>query len=106
MSATTVDVAENRGGHNIGLSLHHSEDDYHDEIETVEYSMTNIQTISAKEKSQNNEAYGKIQIRMPGDMKEKVRQYLRLKVDTGAQGNTLLLRAFREIMPNRLDRHG
>ena len=74
-----------RGGHNIGLSLHHSEDDYHDEIETVEYSMTNIQTISAKEKSQNNEAYGKIQTRMPGDMKEKVRQYLRLKVDTGAQ---------------------
>ena len=95
-----------RGVHDIGLSLHDSEDDYHDQFETVEYSMINIQTISEKQKSQNSEAYGRIQIRMPGDTKVKGRQYLRLKVDTGAQGNTLPLRAFREMMPNRLDRHG
>lgn len=81
------------------------EDEFKD-FQTIEYGIINIQVsdINAGRKSRN-EAFGKIQIKVP-DENTKVKKYLRMKVDTGAQGNTIPLRVFKKMMPEKINAQG
>ena len=76
------------------------------EFETVEYNMIHIRVSDISSNTERDEAYGKIQIHVPGSVDDNVKRYLKLKVDTGAQGNTLPLRTFRNMMPDKLDDNG
>ena len=77
-----------------------------EEFEQLEYG-----TISLDNITQRNEAFVKINVKLPGKKPvnangTQIQRTLRLKVDTGAQGNTLPLRVFQQMYPEQIASNG
>ena len=73
-----------------------SPDDLQEELETLKFECISIDTIST------SEAFAKIDILL----KPNVPATLKAKVDTGAEGNILPLRIYRQMYPNNIDASG
>jgi hypothetical protein len=80
-----------------------SESDNYSEFDEVYYDEIKISGINNDD--DRTEVFAKLEVQLPNKPK-KTKSYLKLKVDTGAQGNTLPLRTFKQMMPEKLDDKG
>lgn len=88
-----------------GVRLNDDVDDESSNFEELEYSMIHI-TVSdlcTQNGDRADEAYGRVEVHLP---RRKQKSFLKLKVDTGAQGNTMPSRTFRAMFPNNVDKDG
>ena len=56
--------------------------------------------------NQRKEGSTKINMKIPERPNDRTKRLINMKVDTGAMGNTLPLRIFRQMMPEKLDSDG
>ena len=93
-----------RGGratvHNINY------DSENGEFDTVDYDCVELQVSDVKNSDSRTEVFAKLRVHLPNKKNQTLKRCLNLKVDTGAQGNTLPLRTFRRMMPENLNTEG
>ena len=70
-----------------------------DTFETLSFQSIQVSSVT----SHRDEAYAKLSIKLPS---RPGTHNLSLKVDTGAQGNTIPLRLFREMFPDQVGKNG
>jgi len=70
-------------------------------LECVQYDTIAIQSVATD--NNKTEAFARVALRATG---KKIRHYIQLKVDTGAQGNTLPLRIYKKMFPDQLNKRG
>lgn len=80
-------------------NVHELEAGLEDSFETMTFNQIQISSMM----SQRDEAYAKLSIQLTS---RRGTHSLLLKADTGAQGNTLPLRLFREMFPDQVGRDG
>ena len=78
-----------------------------DGFETVKYNMISIDISDVThQNNQLKELFTKINVKLPERPNNNTKQLINMKVDTGAIGNTLFLRIFHQMMPEKLDSDG
>ena len=78
-----------------------------DGFETVEYNMISMDIADVTHHGyQRKEVFTKINVKVPERPNDRTKRIINMKVDTGAMGNTLPLRIFRQMMPEKLDSDG
>ena len=84
-----------------------SQYDYqNDDFETVVYSTLEVDVAGVTEGRSRKEVYANIDIQLPNIKSDRKRRLLKMKVDTGAMGNTIPLRIFRHMMPEKIGKDG
>ena len=61
-------------------------------------------TVQSSENGEGDEIYAKVNIKLPG--RRRVHTDLKVKVDTGAQGNIIPIRMYRKMCPGNIDSDG
>lgn len=94
--------------HNINAN---EEEDYdesqYSEFETVEYNTVTVNVAGVTDANKNRkEVFAKIDLQLPNVENDKRRHVLNMKIDTGAMANTLPLRVFRQMMPDKINDDG
>lgn len=90
--------------HSDERQIHELEEDFDNmTFESIQVSTCSM-TDASDDPEDRNEAFALLDIDLA--RKDSVRYNIKLKVDTGAQGNTLPLRIFRRMYPEKLDDAG
>jgi transposase InsO family protein len=91
---------ERSGGHNKQFDNIEQDEDALDDFSTIAFDVINITVDTVKHETS---AFATVNLRLPH---KPVNDTLKLKVDTGAEGNILPLRTYRKMFPHRLDAEG
>ena len=95
-----------RGSHNKSVNMVNEHDDEpecrQDQWQDIVYDTINIHSCT----TEHNRTKAFATLRIFPNNNSEVRQYLKAKVDSGAEGNTLPLRTFKSMFPNNTDTQG